>query len=335
MRTLLRTFTVVVTCLGLASPAGAARRGDPPTRHDLQRRADAAAARFERAEVVLDRLADDVARLERRISDGEAEMAPLRAKVTRRAVALYTSDRALDAFSGLSTGDDLVESARGAKLASSISARDYAAIRKITAAAQELAQQRDELAARRADQQRVADELAGEKKNIELALAHLVKRERALQSRLIARASRSERTPLPNTAPTGPIPVVTDFVCPIRGPLTFTDSWGAPRSGGRRHAGTDLMNPHGTPNVAVVSGSFETRRSGAGGLTIYLHGDDGHTYYYAHLSKVVGPDRRVAQGEVVALTGATGNARAPHTHFEFHPNGGSAVNPYPLVKANC
>ncbi len=95
------------------------------------------------------------------------------------------------------------------------------------------------------------------------------------------------------------------------------------------------MNPYGTENVAVVSGSFETHHSAAGGLTIYLHGDDGHTYYYAHLSKIVGPDRRVAQGEVIALTGSTGNARAPHTHFEFHPNGGRAVNSYALLRAHC
>lgn len=334
MRALLRTFLVVVLCLLLASPAGAARRGDPPSKRDLQRKADAAAVRYDRAEAALERLADDVARLERRITEAEAEMAPLRASVTRRAVALYTSDRALDAFSGISTGDDLVESARGARLASGASARDYAAIRRIAAGSRDLARRRDELAARRADQQRATDELAAEKKNIELALAQMVERERALQSRLIARASRSERTPLP-TAPSGPIPVVTDFVCPVRGPMTFTDSWGAPRSGGRRHAGVDIINPHGTPNVAVVSGSFETRRSGAGGLTIYLHGDDGHTYYYAHLSKIVGPDRRVAQGEVVALTGSTGNARGPHTHFEFHPNGGAAVDAYPLVKPRC
>ena len=63
----------------------------------------------------------------------------------------------------------------------------------------------------------------------------------------------------------GPIPVVTDFICPVRGPLTFTDSWGAPRSGGRRHEGTDIMNAHGTENVAVVSGTFETHHSGPGG----------------------------------------------------------------------
>lgn len=263
-------------------------------------------------------------------------MGPLRVTVTRRAVALYTGDRGLDAFAGFANGMNLVESARGAKLASGASARDYAAIRAIADATHELDRRREELAARRAEQQRVTDDLKGEKQSVESALAHMAKRERALQSRLIPRASRGERVPLPPGAEvSGPIPVVTDFVCPVRGPMTFTDSWGAPRSGGRSHAGTDIMNPHGTANVAVVSGSFETHHSGAGGLTIYLHGDDGHTYYYAHLSQIVGPDRRVAQGEVVALTGSTGNASTPHTHFEFHPNGGRAVNPYPLVRAHC
>ena len=81
---------------------------------------------------------------------------------------------------------------------------------------------------------------------------------------------RGERAPLDHALPTGPIPVVTDFVCPIRGPLTFTDTWAAPRPGGRRHEGTDLMNPYGTPNVAVVSGGFETHHSGLGGLSIYF-----------------------------------------------------------------
>jgi murein DD-endopeptidase MepM/ murein hydrolase activator NlpD len=336
MRALLRTLIVFALCLVLAGPAGAAKRGDPPSSRDLQRRADSAAVRYDRALATLGRLADDIARLERKIGEGETKLGPLRASVTRRAVALYSGDRVLDSFAGFANGTDLVESARGAKLASGASARDYAAIKAIADATTEVAKRRDELAGRRAEQQRATDDLKAEKQNVELALAHMVSRERALQSRLVARASRAERAPLPRGAEaSGPIPVVTDFVCPIRGPMTFTDSWGAPRSGGRSHAGTDIMNPHGTENVAVVSGSFETHHSGAGGLAIYLHGDDGHTYYYAHLSRIVGPDRRVARGEVVALTGSTGNARAPHTHFEFHPNGGRAVNPYPLVRAHC
>jgi murein DD-endopeptidase MepM/ murein hydrolase activator NlpD len=203
------------------------------------------------------------------------------------------------------------------------------------AAARELARRRDDLAARRADQQRVTDDLQAEQRNVELALGFMARREQALQSHLILRTSRGERAPLDAAPPAGPIPVVTDFVCPIRGPLTFSDTWGAPRPGGRRHEGTDLMNASGTPNVAVVSGEFETHHSGLGGLSIYLHGDDGNTYYYAHLSQIVGPDRRVAQGEVIALTGSSGDATTPHTHFEFHPGGGSAVNSYPLVRAHC
>ena len=178
-----------------------------------------------------------------------------------------------------------------------------------------------------------------ERRNVELALTTMLRREQgeqALQSRLILRAGRSDPgTTFDPPLPPGPIPVVTDFVCPIRGPLTFTDTWGAPRPGGRRHEGTDLMNLYGTPNVAVVSGEFETHHSGLGGLSIYLHGDDGNTYYYAHLSQVVGSDRRVARGEVIGLTGSSGDAVTPHTHFEFHPGGGPAVDSYPLLRAHC
>jgi murein DD-endopeptidase MepM/ murein hydrolase activator NlpD len=333
MRALLRTLIVAVVCLVVASPAGAARRGDRPTREELQRRADKAAVRYDRAVAVLSKLGDDIARLERKIRAAEAKMAPLRATVTRRAVTIYTSDRGLAAFSGFTHGDDLVDSARGAMLASIASARDYTAIKAIARASAELTRRRDELAVRRADHQRTADELRAERQNVELALGFLARRDGALQSRLITRASRGERAP--SDAGPGPIPVVTDFVCPIRGPLTFTDTWGAPRSGGRGHQGTDLMSPAGTPNVAVVSGTFRTHHSALGGLSIYLHGDDGHTYYYAHLSQVVGPDRRVAQGEIIGRTGSSGNAGTPHTHFEFHPNGGRAVNSYPLLRAHC
>lgn len=315
-------------CLAVSSPAGAAR-GDRPTRSDLQRRADGAAVRYDRAVAQLSRLADEIGRLQRRIGDAESTMAPLRASITRRAVAVYTSDSGLDAVSGFANGEDLVESARAAKLASGASAGEYAAIRAIAAVSVEMARRRDELNGRLVAQQRLTDELRTERKNVEMALGVMSQRDRALQSRLIPRSSRAER------APHGPVPAVTNFVCPLRGPMTFTDSWGAPRPGGRGHEGTDLMSPHGTENVAVVSGTFKRHHSGAGGLSIYLYGDDGHTYYYAHLSQVVGPDRRVAQGELIGLTGATGNAGTPHTHFEFHPNGGRAVNPYGLIKAHC
>jgi murein DD-endopeptidase MepM/ murein hydrolase activator NlpD len=331
MRALPRILAVTAACLALAAPAGASGRGDPPTSRDLQRRADDAAARYEKAQAELARTSHDVEGLEARIGDVEARLAPLRAAVTRRAVAVYTIDLGMNAFAGFLEGVDWVEAGRGAKLASGISGREFAAIRATSDLSRDLTRRHDELAARRADQQLLAQDLTTERRNVERALSFMIVRqqqqeEQALQSRLlIPRASRSA----------GPIPVVTDFVCPIRGPLTFVDSWGAPRGDGRVHEGTDLMNAAGTPNVAVVSGQFLGHVSTLGGLSIYLHGDDGNTYYYAHLSQIVGPDRRVAQGEVIGLTGSTGDATTPHTHFEFHPAGGPAVDSYPLVRSHC
>ncbi len=339
MRALSRTLIVVAVCLGLAAPAGATGRDGLPNRRDLQRRADAAAVRYDRAVAELSRLGDEIGSLERGLAETEATMAPLRAAVTRRAVAVYTSDRGLDAVSEFTGGDDVLASARATRLAAAVSAGDNQLLRRVGTAAAGLARHRDQLAARRAEQQQATDDLQTERSNVEQALSAMLEREQreqALQSRLIRRASRSGAADgLDRPLPPEPIPIVTDFVCPIRGPLTFTDTWGAARAGGRRHEGTDLMNPYGTPNVAVVSGPFETHHSGLGGLAIYLHGDDGNTYYYAHLSQVVGPDRRVAQGEVIGLTGSSGDATTPHTHFEFHPGGGPAVDSYPLVRAHC
>ncbi|HVW33135.1 MAG TPA: M23 family metallopeptidase, partial [Acidimicrobiia bacterium] len=126
------------------------------------------------------------------------------------------------------------------------------------------------------------------------------------------------------------------FVCPIAGPLAYSDDFGAPRGGGRRHLGNDLLNPRGTPNVAVVDGTIETRPWAGGGITIFLSGTDGNVYVYMHLMQIVGAiPRSVSQGEVIGLTGNTGDAQGYHTHFEFHPAGGPAVSPYPLVSAAC
>jgi murein DD-endopeptidase MepM/ murein hydrolase activator NlpD len=121
------------------------------------------------------------------------------------------------------------------------------------------------------------------------------------------------------------------FVCPLTGPFKWGDGWGA----GRGHKGVDMLAPRGTENVAVVPGTFESHFWGGGGLTIFLNGDDGNTYVYMHLLRTVGDPRHVEAGELIGLTGASGNASAYHTHFEFHPGGQGAVDPYPLLAAHC
>jgi peptidoglycan LD-endopeptidase LytH len=124
------------------------------------------------------------------------------------------------------------------------------------------------------------------------------------------------------------------IVCPVAGPRSFADTWGAGRSGGRSHQGVDMMSPGGTPLVAVESGSVTFKQTPLGGNSVWLNGASGARYFYAHLSGFEGSSRGVSQGEVIGYVGATGNTSVNHLHFEVHPNG-PAVNPYPYVAAVC
>jgi peptidoglycan LD-endopeptidase LytH len=135
-------------------------------------------------------------------------------------------------------------------------------------------------------------------------------------------------------------PVSSDGkACPQDNPRSFTDTWGAPRSGGRTHQGTDIFGARGGDVFAIVDGTVEWTTTGdTSGLFLSLRGNDGNTYWYMHLQDfVAGAGSSVSAGQLIAHNGDTGNAQGatPHIHFEYHPGGGSAVNPYPLVKAVC
>ena len=126
---------------------------------------------------------------------------------------------------------------------------------------------------------------------------------------------------------------------PVNGTHQLTKSWGAFRGSlqGQSHQGEDIMAAQGTPVVAVADGTIKrlTRvETGLGGIWIWLVDNAGNEYYYAHLTDIApGLDAgsKVTAGQQIGTVGNTGDARfgAGHLHFEVHPGGGAAIDPYP------
>ncbi|MFP5333337.1 MAG: peptidoglycan DD-metalloendopeptidase family protein [Acidimicrobiia bacterium] len=191
-----------------------------------------------------------------------------------------------------------------------------------------------------AEQARVSQELGTLAEEAEAAYSQLSGRCRELTAKRNSEiAAQRARELARQRGASGGVGVIEGFRCPMPG-SSFIDSWGFPRSGGRTHKGVDMFHRWDAPIVAVTNGRVWLGNGGLGGKTIWLTGDDGYAYYYAHLSGFnVSSGQRVSAGDVIGYNGDTGNARggAPHLHFEIHPGGrgARAVNPYPTVAAAC
>lgn len=126
-------------------------------------------------------------------------------------------------------------------------------------------------------------------------------------------------------------------VCPVDGPRHFADDFGAPRWAGgfHRHEGVDVFAPLGTAIRAPFDGVAEASTSWAGGIQLKVTGRLGFVLN-VHMSSV-SRTGRVRAGQVVGRVGNTGDASggATHDHFEWHPRGGPAVDPYLLFRRAC
>lgn len=202
----------------------------------------------------------------------------------------------------------------------------------------QLEEREEKLAGQQDEVEDLLDEAIQAEKDIE-ALIEREKKEAARAAAAARAASRPSYSAASSSGSTAAAPVSGGVACPVGTPRSYVDSWGAPRSGGRSHKGTDILAPRGTPTPAYESGVISRLSSNSlGGISLYLRGDSGNLYYYTHLSGYagVGVGQRVSAGQVVAYVGATGNARGiNHLHFEVRPGGGGNVNPYPYVRRAC
>ena len=136
-------------------------------------------------------------------------------------------------------------------------------------------------------------------------------------------------------------PIIEGAACPVGEPHNFTNTWGAPRSGGRSHQGVDIFADIGIPLYAYQGGEVRLTSSRLGGTSLWITTDAGDRYYYAHLSRYapgIETGSIVETGQLVGYNGNTGNARftPPHLHWEIHPaNRNGAVDPTPYASAVC
>jgi hypothetical protein len=146
----------------------------------------------------------------------------------------------------------------------------------------------------------------------------------------------------------------TKIIFPVLGTTTYADDFGDPRPGGT-HQGIDIVAPKRSLALAAEAGKVEFWASSANaGCMLYLHAASKTTYYYIHLNndltarndnrgkcvpgvayaKGLKNGSKVAAGQPVGYVGDSGDANGAHAHlhFELHPGGKSAVDPYPWLQ---
>ena len=138
------------------------------------------------------------------------------------------------------------------------------------------------------------------------------------------------------------------FLFPVVGATDYSDDFGDPR-GGLKHQGIDLLAAKRAPAVAVEDGRVEYwTTSKSAGCMLYLYGESGTMYEYIHLNNdltarndnngkcvqgtayAVADRATVTAGQQIGYVGDSGDANGihPHLHFEVHPSGKGAVDPF-------
>jgi murein DD-endopeptidase MepM/ murein hydrolase activator NlpD len=329
---------------------------------DLRKETERVAAAFSRAQHDLDETTAQVAATTAAVDQAKAEMMELKAQVKDRVRAAYRAggmqffDVVLGARSFREFSLRMRTLEKQAEVDEELLLKLGRTRNELESRAAELDEQQETLESRSASYQQGARRLTTaleEAKQLAAQLRDQVSRER-LAELFTARTSTEGASHAtgptasgrpPGATPSTPQPVSTPRrggggldACPVDPPRVVTNSYGAPRDGGRSHEGNDIMAPKGTAIRAVKAGTIRsTGSTPVAGISFYLW--DGSTeYYYAHLDSIsVSDGQQVSAGQVVGANGNTGNASggADHLHFEIHPGGGDSIDPYPALSAAC
>lgn len=365
--TLAGVAVIVLFLATLPHPAGA----DADDLASAQQRANRAADELAKAVEQRAHADDTVANLEARVARVDARVAAVRDQVRQLAVRQYV--QGTSQITRLLRMADANQVVRAQQYASVVAETSTDALGQYRA---EKADLRDEVAALEREQDARADVIRDLRRRQDDAMTELARLARLQEEARVAREEEQRRAdavaaaaaataakaptsaaadpspsgreptseptapPRPATTPTtrAPAPSITtaDWICPVQGPRSFSNDYGASRGGGSSHMGNDILAATGTPVVANVSGVV-TQRSGAiSGLAYFLAGDDGNRYFGAHLDSF-GASGRVAAGTRIGTVGNTGDASGgpPHLHFEIHPGGSGYTNPYPTLTKYC
>jgi murein DD-endopeptidase MepM/ murein hydrolase activator NlpD len=283
---------------------------------------------FDRAYWDLDHAEERVSAVNGKLKRTAKELKAAKRQLDSRAALIYRRGAAdpIEFVLGAASFEDLVRRFDYMRMISAADADVVASVKRL-----------------QAKQKAQRAELVKEQKSSAKALALLRTRKDRLDSRLKSKAAEFKRVKAqldairggPNR-PSGmaSFPGPNGMVFPVVGSYYYSDTWGAARSGGRSHKGTDIFAPKGTPVVAILSGSVSTSNHGLGGKATYLTASNGWQFYYAHLDGWAVRSGHVKAGQIIGYVGNSGNAAggACHLHLQVEPHG-SPVNPYPYLRA--
>jgi murein DD-endopeptidase MepM/ murein hydrolase activator NlpD len=297
----------------------------------VQAELDSATARWNEAQSRLATTRGEIVDARIRIARLFGRMHAIENRLNRRAVIAFTNGPASTIDLLLSSGS-FTDFTDRLEFLGSMAQSDGDLIIEQEVTQEELRRERDNLLVLEDRQASVAEELRGIQQSIDAQLGQISDRVAELTEKYRQEIAASKELVVLGQSPN---PDGSLQVCPVAGPNSFVDSFGWPRPGGRTHQGIDLIAPFGTPIVAAHPGSVSHSSSSLGGLQAYVYGSGGYSFY-AHLSSYSSASGSVGAGTVIGYVGSTGDAGSTnHLHFEWHPGGGAAVNPYQMLLAVC